>query len=243
MSYGLRFSQYNDCAILVEWPARIDEFMLQDVLGFKNSIQNLNNKSIVEVISAYNSLLIIYDSTIEYVNSAFLELKTLYLKQDKIVENHFRTFRIPVCYDTDFAVDLDDFSKEKKLSKPEIIELHTEPIYTVFFIGFLPGFLYLGGLNSKLHLDRKNTPDLNVKKGAVAIGGKQTGIYPQDSPGGWHIIGSSPIELFNPKENPPCFINAGDKVKFYSISKFEYLQIQDKIENSTFNIKTLLVHD
>ena len=94
-----------------------------------------------------------------------------------------------------------------------------------------------------MSLDRKKTPNLNVKKGSIAIGGKQTGIYPQDSPGGWHIIGSSPIELFNPKENPPCFINAGDKVKFYSISKFEYLQIQDKIENSTFNIKTLLVHD
>jgi inhibitor of KinA len=140
-------------------------------------------------------------------------------------------------------VDIDAFSKFKNLTKTEIIQLHSETNYTVFFIGFLPGFLYLGGLDSKLFLDRKTTPALNVKKGSVAIGGKQTGIYPQDSPGGWHIIGNSPIELFNAKQDPPCFVKAGDKVKFNSISKSEYFKIQNDIENSIFDSKKFLFND
>tara|TARA_R110002111_G_scaffold6830_4_gene28703 strand:+ start:2688 stop:3374 length:687 start_codon:yes stop_codon:yes gene_type:complete len=228
---------------LVEWPAIIDENMLQDILRFKNIIKNNCVKENIEVITAYNSILIVYSSTIDNVNSVFLSLRALYESQNNEQLIDSRIFKIPVCYDAEFAVDIENFSKEIKLSKSEIIKRHSEAFYTVFFTGFLPGFLYLGGLNSTLHLNRKITPSLNVKKGSVGIGGKQTGIYPQDSPGGWHIIGNSPIELFNSKQNPPCFIKAGDKVKFYPITKSEYLKIQNKVLLSTFNSKKLIVND
>ena len=95
-----------------------------------------------------------------------------------------------------FGIDLDEIAQKKKLSIDEIIELHTTPKYQVFSIGFLPGFLYLGGLDKRLHFDRKSVPRLAVKKGAVGIGGMQTGIYPKTSPGGWHIIGNSPVIFF-----------------------------------------------
>ncbi|WP_179019820.1 5-oxoprolinase subunit PxpB [Winogradskyella forsetii] len=239
MGYKLRFSQYNERSILVEWPANIDENMLHDVLNFKSRIELKSLKQIVDIISTYDSLLIIYNSTIDNVNDEFSTLKVLYNSQDSTKLLKSKTFKIPVCYEDEFAMDLDNYSEAKNLSKAAIIKLHSETVYTVFFIGFLPGFLYLGGLNPILHLDRKVTPNLNVKKGSVAIGGKQTGIYPQDSPGGWHIIGNSPLELFNPKQNPPCFIKAGDKVKFYPIAKSEYLRIQDDIKSSNFNIETL----
>ena len=243
MNYKLRFSQYNECSILVEWQAIIDENILQDVLIYKNKIENNYIKQEVEVISTYNSILIIYNSTIDNVNNEFLDLKRLYNlpNTDKKVDS--RTFKIPVCYDDEFGVDLVNYSKVKNLSKKKIIKSHSEVIYTVYFVGFLPGFLYLGGLDATLHLDRKITPNLNVKKGSVAIGGKQTGIYPQDSPGGWHIIGNSPIEQFNPKHNPPCFIRAGDKVKFHPISKPEYYKIQNEMNTSNFNPEKLLLHD
>jgi len=239
MSYKLRFLQYNERSILVEWPAIIDENVLHDVLNFKTSIELKIFKPIVDVISAYASLLIIYKSTIDNVNDEFSTLKVLYKSQDSKKLLKSKTFRIPVCYEDEFAMDLDNYSEAKNLSKSAIIKLHSEVVYTVFFIGFLPGFLYLGGLNPTLHLDRKKTPNLNVKKGSVAIGGKQTGIYPQDSPGGWHIIGNSPLELFNPKQNPPCFVKAGDKVKFHPITKSEYLKIQNDIKRSSFNIETI----
>ena len=95
----------------------------------------------------------------------------------------------------------------------------------------------MGGLNSKLHFNRKSTPNLNIKKGAVAIGGMQTGIYPQNSPGGWHIIGKTPIDLFDAKLNPPCFISAGDKVRFKPIDIIEYSELEQKVQSESFFLK------
>jgi len=240
MVYNLKYSQFNECSILIEWPAVIDKIMLKDILNFKNTIQKVYIKQKVEVITTYNSILIIYELTIENINDKFDVLKTLFLHKKQLEKTKSLIWEIRVCYDDEFGVDLENFSNQKKLSKYQIIKLHSEAIYTVFFIGFLPGFLYLGGLDSKLFLDRKTTPNLNVKKGSVAIGGEQTGIYPQDSPGGWHIIGNSPIELFSAKQNPPCFIKAGDKVKFLPISKSEYKDIKVGIVQSTYQLKPII---
>ncbi|MBV7270499.1 5-oxoprolinase subunit PxpB [Winogradskyella luteola] len=237
MDYSLKYFQYNEHSILIEWPAIIDENILKSILNFKNSIQKKYIKQKVEVINSYNSILIIYNFTIDSVNDKFLELKSLYEAQKSILDFQSSIWEIPVCYNRKFGEDLDGFSKEKGLEIPELIKLHSEQIYTVFFIGFLPGFLYLGGLYNKLHLDRKATPNLNVKKGSVAIGGQQTGIYPQDSPGGWHIIGRTPIELFNANVNPPCFIESGDKIKFKPIDKSEYIDINERITKSSFQLK------
>jgi inhibitor of KinA len=242
MSYILQYSVYNSYSILVEWPAVIDEKILRDVLNFKNKIEKHYIKQKVEVINTYVSILIIYDSTIDNVNDAFLELKQLYLQEINIPHREASIWNIPVCYDEEFGIDLSAYCIEKKLSKSKVISLHTAPIYTVYFIGFLPGFLYLGGLDSRLVLDRKKTPKLHVKKGSVAIGGQQTGIYPQDSPGGWYSIGNSPIELFNPNRNPPCKIQAGDKVKFNPISPEEHTAILLSVENSTYQLQTLNHH-
>ncbi|SDI44863.1 5-oxoprolinase subunit PxpB [Winogradskyella thalassocola] len=243
MSFQLQYSQYNEHSVLVEWPAIIDENILEDILFFKEKVENKLIKEVVEVISAYHSILIIYKFTIDNVNDVFVDLKELYSSQSNVEQIESKTFRIPVCYEGEFAMDLDCYAKEIKRSKEVIISLHSNTIYTVFFIGFLPGFLYLGGLNSDLYLDRKITPNLNIKKGSIGIGGKQTGIYPQDSPGGWHIIGNSPIELFNPKHNPPCFITAGDRVKFHPISKLDHQKMKSEINNPKFDFKTLLLND
>ena len=155
MSFQLQYSQYNEYSILVEWPAIIDENILQDMLLFKEIVENKYAKESVYVVSAYNSILIIYDFTIDNVNDVFLDLKELYSSQRNVKQIGSKTFRIPVCYEGEFAMDLDGYAKEINRSKKDIISLHSNTIYTVFFIGFLPGFLYLGGLNSDLYLDRR----------------------------------------------------------------------------------------
>lgn len=236
MDYELKFSRYNECSILIEWPAVMDENMLKDILGYKKSIQNSSIELVVEIINTFNSLLIIYDLTIDDVYGEILRLKSLKIKAETIEEASSKLWRIPVCYDADFGIDLEAFSKEKQLSKNEVIELHSSAIYTIFFIGFLPGFLYLGGLNKKLHLDRKSTPNLDTKKGSVGIGGNQTGIYPKNSPGGWHIIGKTPVDFFNVKSSPPCVFNAGDKLQFFAISKTEFLDLEQDIKNNKFQL-------
>lgn len=240
MDYRLRFLKYSERSILIEWPAIIDEIILQDILLFKKRIEEGYVKDIVEVVSTYNSILIIYNYTIDNINGAFFSLKMLYDSKKDTRLDGTNIYYIPVCYDSDFGHDLEPLSTQKNLTMSELVQLHAQPFYTVFFIGFLPGFLYLGGLHPKLHFDRKTAPDPKVKKGSVAIGGKQTGIYPQDSSGGWHIIGNSPVSFFDPTQNPPCFIKAGDKLKFKPISKTEYYKIQNKIENPRFNLKVYL---
>ncbi|MEF3079378.1 5-oxoprolinase subunit PxpB [Winogradskyella poriferorum] len=236
MDFELKFSRYNECSILIEWPAVMDENMLKNILNYKKSIQNSCIKSIVDIINTYNSLLIIYDLTIDDVYGEISRLKSLKIEVDTNEESSSKLWRIPVCYDDDFGIDLEAFSKEKQLSKNEVIELHSSAIYTIFFIGFLPGFLYLGGLDEKLYLDRKSTPNLDIKKGSVGIGGNQTGIYPKNSPGGWHIIGKTPIDFFNPKSSPPCFFNAGDKLQFFAISKAQFLDLEQNIINNQFQL-------
>jgi len=231
--YELKYSVFGTSAILVQWPSEIDEYILNDILEFKKLIQNNNIKQILEIINTYNSLLIKYDFTIDNFNDKIFALKSLYASLKYSKKRESKLWKIPVCYDATFALDLDDLARIIRCSQDEIIAIHSAPIYTVFFIGFLPGFLYLGGLDKRLYFDRKKTPNPSIKKGSVGIGGQQTGIYPQNSPGGWHIIGNSPIEFFHPKLETPCFANAGDKIQFIPIGLEEYRHIL----NETFNLK------
>jgi len=241
MDFELIYHRFSERSILVEWPSEITENTLKDVLIFKNHLLNSGIKSIVQINNAYNSILIIYDLTIDKINDEISTLKASYSIRVSTNKCAFRHWRIPVCYDDEFGLDLDEISEEKKLSKSEIIRLHSDTIYTVFFIGFLPGFLYLGGLDKRLHFPRKESPRVNIKKGAVAIGGEQTGVYPKASPGGWNIIGNSPLEFFNPKNYTPCFASSGDKIQFFPIDKTEYDAIVSQIENGTYFIERKVI--
>ena len=145
-------------------------------------------------------------------------------------------WKIPVCYDLKYAPDLLNLSKEINLDASEVVKLHLSARYRVYFLGFLPGFLYLGGLDNRLYLRRKKKPLLKVPKGAVAIGGMQTGIYPNISPGGWHLIGNTPINLFNPKKNPPCFAKPGDWISFEQIDSDTYTKIESEQQNGNYQL-------
>lgn len=237
MAFNLTYKPFGVRAILVEWPAVIDDSILKDVVRYKTVIEENNIKSIVELKSAYNSLLIIYESFCRNFENEVNLLKKLYSSLNSQPAILSTLWKIPVCYDTVFGMDLEAISVEKKLSIVEIIKRHSQAIYTVYFIGFLPGFLYLGGLDATLHVPRKSTPRLRVEKGAVAIGGNQTGIYPIESPGGWNIIGNSPITFFNPKDNPPCFAKAGDKISFKPISLNEYHDIKILVTAGVYQLE------
>lgn len=230
----LQYIRYSEKAILIQWPSEIDEKTLQDLLFYKNNIEIFYGKLIVEVISGYNSLLIYYHITIEDFYSSVLELKSLYSSGFKNLKVKNRLWKIPVCYSPSLASDLEDFASQKSLTIDEVITMHTAPFYKVYFIGFLPGFLYLGGLVDSLHLARKSTPSLQVKKGSVAVGGKQTGVYPIGSPGGWHVIGMCPLDFFDPKSDPCCFIFPGDSVQFISIKEKEYNDIRLLVSNGVY---------
>ncbi len=236
-NFKINFKPIGQAAILVEWPNKIDEGILQNILLLQSQIENSLGPFVVETINAYNSLTIIYKPNSISFSDLIQKIQNLYDSEKHDGVGKKKTWKVPVSYDIEFGIDLNDIAKSKNLTVDEIIHLHCKAEYVIYFIGFLPGFLYLGGLPEAIHVPRKSTPRLRIKKGAVGIGGKQTGIYPFESPGGWNIIGNCPIPLFNSNSNPPCFANAGDHLRFFPIDKEQYNEIEEKIAHNTYAVE------
>lgn len=237
------YKPFGKTAILIEWQAIIDEETLDDIVLFKEKIKKEKAILITDFVIGYNSLTLKYKEEIFNYSDEIKSLKSIYKKDFKLKKQDNFIWEIPVCYELEFGIDLEEISSNSKLKIQEIIKLHSEKIYTVFFIGFLPGFLYLGGLDSKIHFNRKPNPRLKVAKGAVAIGGKQTGVYPQESAGGWNIIGKTPVNFFDVKNTNPCFAKAGDKIKFKQISLEEFYQLEKEIVANNYKISKTLLND
>jgi len=240
-TFSLTYKQYGERSILIEWPSIIDKKTLKDILFYKEKLENILIKDIIEVKSAYNSILISYNNTIENIYNKISVLKDIYSSKISILSKPSTLWKIPVCYDAKFALDLGDISLAKRISKQDIISMHSEVIYTVYFIGFLPGFLYLGGLIKVINFPRKEAPRLHIEKGAVAIGGNQTGVYPCMSPGGWNIIGNSPINFFDISKTTPCFANPGDKIQFYPITKKKHSDITTLVKAGVFQLESEVI--
>ena len=233
------YTSYGNSAMLLTWEAKMTPKVLDKVLEYKEKLLNFNIKVMVELIQSNNSLLIIYDN-LKINNKAIQHLleRLLLIEIDTLQTETRNCWEVPVCYDLKFGIDLEEIAQKKKLSVDEIVKLHTAPKYQVFSIGFLPGFLYLGGLDKRLHIDRKSSPRLEVEKGAVGIGGMQTGIYPKKSPGGWQILGNSPINFFDVSNEKPCFAKAGDFIKFVSISLDEYEVVLEAVSSGNYKLKS-----
>ena len=235
MKFQLTYKLFGRSAILVEWPANISQDIIQDIISFERQVKEID--SILDTIIAYNSLLIRYQNPIIDKELTISQLKKIYAASSYLIKQDQFLWQIPVCYDVSFGIDLEEIANKKKCSVAEIIRLHTEGDYLVYFIGFQPGFLYLGGLHQTLHVSRKSNPRLRVDKGSVAIGGIQTGIYPQNSSGGWNIIGKSPLNFFDINASEPCFAKPGDRIQFVAVDLYTFYQIEKEVANQKFRIK------
>lgn len=214
--------QINESAVLVEFGKIINEEIHRKVKMFCEYLDEHPFNGMIEYIPAFSSVAVIYDPMkIKYeriyslLSEILCNLNPSFGKQKNIV-------RIPVCYGGKFGPDIEYVAEYNKISVEEVIKIHSSAEYLVYMIGFAPGFPYLGGMSDKIATPRRKSPRTAIPKGSVAIGGMQTGVYPISSPGGWQIIGSTPEELFRPKEYPPTLIKSGDIVRFYQISYEEY---------------------
>ncbi|MCM5662991.1 5-oxoprolinase subunit PxpB [Galbibacter mesophilus] len=238
--FKLEYRAFGPRALLIEWPRMVNEEVLNDIIKFKKMVEEALEG--YELIPAYNSLTIISAKEINH-ESLTSQLKDIYRSTYTSAKVQRKLWHIPVCYDEGFGIDLEAFSMEKKLPFERIVELHTEPLYTIYCIGFLPGFMYLGGLKKTLHHPRRSTPRLKIPQGSVGIGGEQTGVYPQESPGGWNIIGNSPVKVFNTEHENPCGVSVGDKIKFYPIDRDEHKLITIQVDANIFHLKTYELDD
>ena len=235
MKFLLTYKLFGRSAILVEWPANISQDIIQDIISFERQVKEID--SILDIIIAYNSLLIRYQNPIVDQELTIRQLKNKYTASSYLIKQDQFLWEIPVCYDASFGIDLEEIANKKKCSVADIVRLHTETDYLVYFIGFQPGFLYLGGLNQNLHVPRKSTPRVRVDKGSVGIGGAQTGVYPQNSSGGWNIIGKSPLNFFNMKATNPCFAKPGDRIQFVAVDIHTFYEIEREVIKQEFIIK------
>ena len=216
---------YNERSILISYNYPINSKLISNLSNTRKIIVTHLNDCIIEVVQSINSLLIIFDINKTSANDLIKDLKIIEDMEDDLSESN-KTWQIPVCYDLKFAIDLENFAKEKKLSTSEIINIHKSKVYDVLSMGFLPGFMYLGFTDKNLHCERKEVPSLDIKKGSIGIALNQTCIYPQNSPGGWHIIGVSPLNFFDLKSKNPCFAKPGDKIQFTEISKKQFQKMK-----------------
>lgn len=222
---------YGDRAILINFDQKIDPEINQQVIALGQAIEAASWLGVQYLIPAYCSLTLAYDPGV--TSYAVLEKAILSLDRmasEKSIGNS-RSLSIPVCYEQPFAWDLADVATVTRLSAEKIISLHTSTIFRVYMLGFLPGFVYMGRLPEVLQCKRKTTPRLKVPTQAVALAGFQTGIYPSEAPGGWQIIGKTPVKVFDPRLEDPFLFRAGDSVSFRAISRTEFDQIEEEVNH------------
>ena len=233
------FKVFNEESILIQWNDKVSIKLIDSIISYKNLIEKELKEALIECVQSINSMMVIYNPN--KINSKDLIniLKKLSTSGFIVTKTKKKIWSIPVCYDISFGIDLKDLSTLNNISIDEIISLHSSTTYNVLSMGFLPGFLYLGMNHKKLYCERKDKPELNIKSGSIGIARDQSGIYPQDSPGGWMIIGRSPISFFNVDDKSPCFAEPGDKIKFQSISLSDFNKIEKN--RSSYDIKYKLL--
>ena len=226
----------GDAALTIDFGNLINESINKKVITLFHNLQHKPIQGMVEAVPAYSSLTIYYDVISLYKNipdgkTVFEWMKDQtekYLKEKIETENKEEvTVIIPVCYDKEFASDIDHIAAKKNISPEEIVQIHTSRSYRVYMLGFLPGFAYMGEVDDIIIIPRKPTPQ-NVIAGSVGIAGQQTGVYPLNSPGGWQIVGRTPVKMFDKEKKEPTLVKAGDHVRFISISKDEFENIKGR---------------
>lgn len=200
----------GDTALLAELGTRLDTALNTRAIGLASALKK--RRDVRQAVAAYGTVTVQFDPEHISFDALSESIRRLARKRPPL-EEPGRLHRIPVVYD---GPDLDDVSRRVGLSRERVIEIHTRPIYRVFFVGFVPGWAFLGPLADELVLPRRDEPRLRVPPGSVAIANQQTGIYPLETPGGWHLIGRASIKLFLPDSDPPSLFRAGDRVKFFS---------------------------
>lgn len=225
-----RIFSLGDSAITVDFSNVINEDINNEIIDRYREFKNDPLPAMIEAVPSYSSLTIYYDvvklrKTLPAGQTALEAIKQQLeqrLQQPVRKGNEpGRLIRIPVCYDEEYAPDMPYLIAKKNISAEEVIQIHTSKAYKVFMLGFLPGFAYMAGLDERIAMPRKAQP-VNIIAGSVGIAGKQTGVYPLASPGGWQIIGRTSLKLFDAVKEEPTLLRAGDRVQFYSITKDEF---------------------
>lgn len=237
----VKYMLCGDSALSIEFGNEISEEINKKIRAAALLIEDKKVSSIIEVVPTYRSLMIHYnpmvirhDELIKLLKDIEENINNIDLPLPEIIE-------IPVIYGGAYGQDIENVANHNNITVEDVIKIHTSVKYLVYMLGFTPGFPYLGGMSKQIATPRLKVPRTKIPAGSVGIAGEQTGIYPVQSPGGWQIIGRTPIELFNQERENPILLKAGNYIKFKSIDEEEYIKIKEEVKINIY--KTNYIKD
>lgn len=232
---GCRVLPCGDCAVTVEFGTKIDPGINSRVCALAKRIIDERLPGIRETVPTFRSLLVSYDPRVWSFRKLAARLTKLAAMQGGTDNAERRVIEIPVLYGGAYGEDLPDVAVHAGISTDEVVRRHSAPEYLIYMLGFLPGFAYLGGLDPTIVTPRLETPRTKIPGGSVGIGGEQTGIYPMDSPGGWRLIGSTPLKPYDASRKEPFLYQAGDYIKFMPVDEAEYKRVSDAVRSGDYS--------
>jgi inhibitor of KinA len=231
---GLTFSPLGDRALLLELGGRADPLTVSRVRALAEYLGQQELPGVLDLVPALCTLGVHYDPETwrddtgkhsPYENLVE-KIQDVLPDPDSLAVTDGHLYEVPVCYDGEYGEDLPSFARAHDLARKQVVEIHSASVYTVYMLGFAPGFVYLGQLDERLVSPRRDTPRASVPAGSVAVANQYTGIYPASLPGGWHIIGRTPLQLFDLSRDRPSLLSAGDRVRFVPVSAARFRELE-----------------
>ena len=236
---NVRFLLTGDTSLSAEFGNEISEEINAQIRAFTIALENGGIPGIVELVPTYRSCMIHYDPGVISYKALTKRLEAMLDRLDSIAIPPSDVLEVPVLYGgEEMGPDLAFVAEHAGISEQEVVDIHTSTEYLIYMLGFTPGFTYLGGMSDKLETPRLKQPRVKIPAGSVGIAGKQTGVYPIDSPGGWQLIGRTPVKMYDPNRETPILPKAGQYIKFRAIDRAEYDEIAALAEKNEYVCRT-----
>ncbi len=227
----------GDSSLLLQFGNAIDPEINARIAATVQLMKEQHIEGVVDLIPAFCSLLINYDPRVISYGEMRRRMEKILSVEIAAGARKKKIYEIPVCYGGELGPDLATIAEHAGLTGQEVIDIHSSSDYLIYMLGFLPGFTYLGGLDERIHTPRLANPRIRIPAGSVGIGGSQTGIYPMDSPGGWQLMGMTPVKTYDPEREVPILVEAGDYIRFVPIDRDEYERIQSEVAQGSYQVR------
>lgn len=234
----VRYLVSGDCAVCVEFGNEISPEINRKIRAFKIAVEQAEIEGLVETVPTYRSLLVVYRPEVIGFKALTEKFESLLSSMDHIQIPPPTVIEIPVLYGGDMGPDIENVAKHNHKTVEEVIRIHTSGEYLIYMLGFIAGFPYLGGMSKEIATPRLASPRVKIEGGSVGIAGEQTGVYPVASPGGWQLIGRTPLKLYDADREKPVLLEAGQYIKFRSVTEEEYRNIEKQAADGTYEYVT-----
>lgn len=225
----------GDCAVCVEFGNEISPEINRKIRAFKIAVEKEGIEGIVETVPTYRSLLVVYKPEVIRFKELTEKFEVIMGAMDTIQIPPPTVIEIPVLYGGEMGPDIENVASHNGKTVEEVIKIHTSEEYLIYMLGFIAGFPYLGGMSKEIATPRLKSPRVKIEGGSVGIAGEQTGVYPVASPGGWQLIGRTPLKLYDSEREKPVLLEAGQYIKFRSVTEDEYKKIEKQVEDGTYS--------